>query len=168
MYRSNPFAGEFLALGIGILLIYLILIVGIILLVVYYYKTLIDTMAYVRPQNRLTGVANILFMWIPLFNLIYGFIIYPKICDSIKNEYRSQGLAEDGDFGKGLAITMCALAFGAFIPIVNFLTPLATLIIWIIFWVKINGYKEVLMQKNANGFSSESAGIVSGSTDLLD
>ncbi|WP_300664926.1 hypothetical protein [Fluviicola sp.] len=169
MYRNNPFAGEFLALGIGIVLLYLIIIVGILLLVIYYYKTLIDTMAYIRPQNRTTGVANILFMWIPLFSLVYGFIVYPKICESIKNEYRSHGLAEDGDFGKGLAITMCALSFGAFIPFLNFLTPLAILIVWIILWVKLNGYKEVLMQKNANGFGSDTAsGIISGSTDLLD
>lgn len=169
MYRNNPFlSGEFLALGIGILLIYLIIIIGALLLAIYYYKTFIDAMSHVRPQNRLTGVANVLFMWIPLFNLVYGFIIYPKICDSIRNEYRSHGMPEDGDFGKGLAIAMCALAFGAFIPFVNFLTPLASFIIWIVFWVKINGYKEVLMQKNANGFGSEAGGTISASSDLLD
>ncbi|MDR0802584.1 hypothetical protein [Fluviicola sp.] len=168
MYKTNPFAGEFLALGVGILLLYLIILAGVLLLAIFYYKTFIDTMSYIRPQNRLTGVANVLFMWIPLFNLVYGFIVYPKICDSIKNEYRSHGLSEDGDFGKSLAITMCALSFGAFIPLVNFIAPLAILIVWIIFWVKINGYKETLMQKNAGGFSSEAGGTISVSSDLLD
>jgi hypothetical protein len=166
---SNSFGGDFLAFGIGILFLYLILIAGVMLLVVYYYKTFIDAMTYVRPQNRVTGTGNILFMWIPLFSLVYGFIIYPKICESIKNEYRSLGLAPDGDFGKSLAITMCALSFGAFIPFINFLTPIAILVVWIIFWVKINGYKEILMEKNRNGFSDESVGVaMSSNTDLLD
>lgn len=165
---SNAFGGEFLALGIGIVLLYLIILAGVLLLVIFYYKTFIDAMTYVRPQNRVTGTANILFMWIPLFNLVYGFIVYPKICESIKNEYRSLGMAEDGDFGRSLAITMCALSFGAFIPFINFLTPIAILVVWIIFWVKINGYKEVLMEKNKNGFSSELSGSISSNADLLD
>lgn len=165
---SNAFGGEFLALGIGILLLYIILLVGIMLLVIYYYKTLIDLMAYVRPQNRVTGVANILFMWIPLFSLVYGFIVYPKISESVKNEYRSLGIKEEGDFGRALGITLCAVSFGMFIPFLNFLTPIALLVIWIILWVKMNGYKEVLMEKNRNGFSSEASMGMSSSTDLLD
>lgn len=168
MYRANPFAGEFLALGIGIVLLYLVLVVGIMLLVIYYYKTIIDAMTYVRPGNRQTGPGNILFMWIPLFNLVYGFIVYPKISESIQREYSSLGLAPDGDFGKGLAITMCALSFGMFIPLLNLLVPIALLIIWIIYWVKINGYREVLQQKNANGFSEEGGVKFSASSDLLD
>jgi hypothetical protein len=74
------------------------------------------------PVGAITGTGNIIFMMIPLFNLVYGFIVYPKICESIKNEYKQLGLNEDGDFGRGLAITMCALSFGGFIPILNFIT----------------------------------------------
>lgn len=165
---SNAFRGEFLALGLGIFLLYLILIVGVMLLVIYYYKTFIDAMTYVRPQNRVTGTGSILFMWIPFFSLVYGFIVYPKICESIKNEYKSLGINEDGDFGKSLAITMCALSFGMFIPFINFLAPLAILVIWIIFWVKINGYKEVLMEKNRNGFGTQEGLAMSTNSDLLD
>ncbi|MFN5981820.1 MAG: hypothetical protein ACK476_09580 [Fluviicola sp.] len=169
MYSNGPLGGEFLAFGIGIILLYLILLAGIFLLVTMYFKTFIDVMTFVRPKNRLTGTGNIIFMMIPLFNLVYGFIVYPKICESIKNEYKQLGLNEDGDFGRGLAITMCALSFGGFIPILNFITPLASLIIWIIFWVKIHGYKEVLAQKNKNGFNDENSSIsLSSSADLLD
>jgi len=169
MYSSNTsLGGEFLAMGLGMLILMLALIVGVTLLVIFYYKTFIDAMAHVRPSNRETGVGNILFMWIPLFNLVYGFIVYPKIVESIRKEYQSLGIMEEGDFGRGLAITMCALQFGFIIPFINFLTPIAMLVIWIIFWVKINGYKETLMTRNSNGFAESKGVNLSSSSDLLD
>lgn len=167
--NSNPLTGEFLALGIGIFILYLILVVGIVVLITMYYKTLIEVMAYVRPENRQTGVANILFMFIPLFSLVYGFIVYPRISDSIKKEYNSLGLSPDGDFGRSISIAMCATSFGFLIPFLNFIAPIAVLILWIILWVKINNYREVLMSKNNVGFiNPETYSSVSSNSDILD
>lgn len=167
MYSNDPF--NFLQLGmisVVFFLFYLVFIVGIFLLLVYYVKTIIDVMAHVRPANRLTGVSNILFNYVPFVNIVYGFIVYPKICDSIKNEYKTLGLPEDGDFGKGLAITLQALTLTMFIPFLNFLTGIAGLVLWILLWVKFNRYLNELKSMNGNGFSEKST--ISNSSDILD
>lgn len=167
MYSNDPFA--FLQLGmisVVIILFYLIFVVGIFLLLVYYVKTIIEVMVHVRPSNRLTGVSNILLNYVPLVNIVYGFIVYPKICDSIKNEYKTLGLPEDGDFGKGLAITLQALTLTMFIPFLNFLTSIAGLVLWILLWVKFNKYLNDLKSMNGNGFSDKAA--ISNSSDILD
>lgn len=158
---------EMLALGIGFVLIYLIIVIGFFVLIAFFYKTMIDVMTLVRPTNRLTEVGNIALTFIPLFNLIYGFIVYPKICDSIRNEFNELGIQEKGDFGKGLAITFQILVLTMMIPILNFITIFAALIVGIIYWVKINEYKTKLREYNKDGFSNNPI-AVSNSTDILD
>lgn len=165
MYESNLM--DFLALGIGFVFLYIIFLVGIFTLFALYYKTIIDTISLVRPSNRETSAGNIMLTFIPLFNIVYGFIVYPKICDSIKREYSVLGLQQEGDFGKGLAITLRVLYITNFIPLLNFLTSIAYLILWIVFWVKIHEYKVELEKHNGKGIG-ENQSTVSASTDILD
>lgn len=158
---------DVLALGIGFVVIYLIFLGGIFTLIAFYYKTMIDAMTLVRPSNRETEAGNVLFTIIPLFNLVYGFIVYPKICDSIKKEYSELGLKPDGDFGRTLVIVLRVLYIINFVPILNILTSFAYLVLWIVFWVKIHGYKVELKKYNSKGFG-EARPIVSASADILD
>lgn len=161
---SSPM--DFLAVGIGFFLFYMIFICGIFVAFALYYKTIIDTMSLVRPENRLTGTGNIMLNIIPIFNMAYGFIVYPKICDSIKQEYSELGLQPDGDFGKGLAITLQALSLTMMIPFINFLTSIGCLVIWIILWAKLSGYKTELQKHNGASFNEKPT--LTASTDLLD
>lgn len=135
-------------------------------LVALYFKTMVDAMSLVRPTNRLTGVGNVLFTIIPLFNFVYWFIVYPRICDSIKKEYGELGLKEDGDFGRSLAVTLGILNCVNLIPLLNILSSITTLVLWIIFWVKIDGYKKELEKHNSRGFGEKVA--ISTSSDILD
>lgn len=166
MNYNNP--ADFVALGFGIIFIYFIVIIGMFVLMAFYYKTMVEVMSLVRPKNRQTSVGDVLFMFIPLFNIVYGFIVYPKICDSISKEYKTLKLSPDGDFGKGIAITIQVLSLVLIIPFLNFLAAIALLIIAIIFWSKIDGYKKKLEQYNKNGFAEGQEGGVSGSADILD
>lgn len=168
MYTNNYF--DLFALGFGIIVLYFGIIIGITVAFVIYYKTIIESMALVRPSNRETGVGNILFNLIPILNIVYGFIVYPKICDSFKNEYHHLGLQEDGDFGKGLAITLQALLLCSAIPLLNFLTLIASLIIWIVLWVKFDKYKKELEKHNGNGFNNSDPSLkkAPSGVDVLD
>lgn len=164
------YSPEFLGLGIGLLIfIYLIIVGGVFLLFAFYYKTMIDVMSLIRPKNREIGIGNIMFTVIPLFNLVYGFIVYPKICESIGKEYRQLGIPEDKDFGKGIAIAMQSLMIAMVVPILNALAIIPLLIVFILFWVKIDGYKKKLELYNKNGFSEENlSDLEFSSPDTLD
>ncbi len=167
---NPPFDPQLFFPAIGLFIfIYLIILGGVFVLFAFYFKTMIDVMTLVRPKNRETGVGNIMFNVIPLFNLIYGFIVYPKICDSIAKEYRQLGLPGDKDFGKNTVIAMQILMITMMIPVLNALAIIPLLIVAILFWVKIDGYKKKLELYNKNGFADDTLNpITSSSPETLD
>ncbi|MCO5260346.1 MAG: hypothetical protein M9916_09400 [Crocinitomicaceae bacterium] len=158
---------EFVALGIGFIILYFAFVCGIFVAIALFYKTMVDIMTLIRPENRLTTAGNIMLTFIPLYNLVYGFILYPKICDSISKEYTELGLKKDGDFGKSLAITFLILAITVLIPIINIFSLVAMLVIGIIFWVKMDKYKKELEKYNKMGWG-DATRKVSTSNDILD
>lgn len=95
--------------------------------------------------------------------MIYPFILYPRISDSIKNEYQTRGIIKAGDFSKQLGLAMPILALCGVIPVVGALAALANLVILIMYWVKMSEYKnELIKTRNLNNFS------ISNSQSILD
>lgn len=139
-----------------------VIVAVVLVLVIVYLLTLQNVLKQVGSKNREVEPGNVWLMLIPFFNIVYGFILYPKICDSIKNEYQSRGLRENGDFGRGMGIAMPILNLCGIIPIIGGLAGLANLIIWIVFWSKMSGYKTTLIN------SPSSNDGMSNREDLLD
>lgn len=127
-------------------MIFVLIFIGLIALVVgiLYLLTLQNVLKRVRPENRSVDPSNVWLMLIPLFNLIYAFILYPKISESIAREYAAREMSPDGDFGKTLGTVMPILSLCGFIPILGSFAGLANLVIWIIYWSKMGGYKNSL------------------------
>lgn len=150
--------------GDDVAIIFMVIIIGaaVIIPAVFYFITLQKTLEQVSPNNREVPPTNVWLMFIPLFNIVYGFILYPKICDSVRKEYEFRGLPSSGDFGKGLGTAMPILNICGIIPVLGGLAGIANFVIWIIFWSKMAGYKNELFRT-----PSEGNGIGS-SPDLLD
>lgn len=88
---------------------------------------------------------------IPVFNLVWNFIYLPKVSESLASALAAQGDTTAGDAGGQLAlvyaILMAIATAGAFIPIVNCFSGVASLagfVILIIYLVKVNGLKNRL------------------------
>lgn len=136
---------------------------GMILVFVLFLLNLQNALKEVSEKNREVPPANVWLMFIPLFNIIYPFILYPRICDSIKKEYATRGLEEQGDFGRAIGITMPILGLCGVIPVLGVLAAMANFILLIVFWVKIAGYKDKLrMTPKGDGNS------LGANPDLLD
>lgn len=127
-----------------------VFIAVLILILVFFLLTLQNALKQVDESRREVQPGNVWLMFIPIFNLIYPFILYPKVCNSIKAEYNARELQGDGNFSKGLGTTLAVLGLVGFVPIIGSIASIANLIIWIVFWVKIAGYKNVLSSNNAN------------------
>jgi hypothetical protein len=97
----------------------LALIGGVILLLVLYLLNLQRLLKEISTTNRLVAPGNVWLMFIPLFNLIYPFILYPRICDSVRNEYQSRGMSEADDFGRAIGITMPVLGLCGWLPYIR-------------------------------------------------
>lgn len=139
-----------------------IVFAGVVLVSVFYLLNLQNLLKQIAPANRQVEPGNVWLMFIPLFNIIYPFILYPKIADSVKLEMESRGMAEQGDYGRGIGIALPVLGLCGVIPFIGVLASLANLVLFIIFWVKMAGYKTKLMT------SSPSQGGVGSNSDLLD
>ncbi len=147
----------------GVLIIIGVIALAIsITIAVFYLLNLQNLLKEISPKNRLVEPGNVWLMFIPLFNIIYPFILYPKICDSVKNEYSSRGIKEAGDFGRGLGIAMPILSLCGIIPVLGSLAGLANFILFIVFWVKMAGYKTKLKSSPKGELG------MNANTDILD
>lgn len=133
-----------------LLIIAVFFLVIAIVIGILYLLTLQNLLYKVSPQNRTAAPGDVWLLIIPFFNLIYAFILYPKISESVEKEYSTRGLAKQDDFGKSLGLLMPVLSLCAFVPVLGFLAGFANLIIWIIFWSKMVGYKSQLSGVNIN------------------
>lgn len=142
---------------------------GVITAYVFYLLTLQRTLEQLSPKNRQVPPSNVWLMLIPAFNLVYPFILYSRISDSIMEEFADRKLDTSGDFARNLGIAMSLLGVGALLrylgplAILGSLASLAHLVIWIVYWVKMSQYKDQL--KNSGNLAGIS---LSNNPDLLD
>lgn len=157
MYRN--FDDTFFAV-FGVFLFFILAIMLVI--AIFYLLNLQNLLKEIDQKNRLVEPGNVWLMFIPLFNIIYPFILYPKIADSVRNEYQARGIKKAGDFSRGIGVAMPILGLCGFIPIIGGLAGLANFVLFIVFWVKTAEYKNELKR------SPKAADGISASSDLLD
>ena len=122
-----------LIIGIGINVLYLL--------------TLHRTLDQVNPDVRKMPPGQVWLLFIPLFNLVWMFIVAARISDSLALEYRRRGIQTDSDRpGYSLGLTLAILQVCNIIPGLNYLASIPFLVIWIIYWVKMAGFKNQLKQ----------------------
>lgn len=106
---------------------------------ILYINTLQATLKEIRKENKTISEGSLWLLLIPVFNLIWHFIVVNKISDSLEKEAKSRNLYF-GEIkpGHSIGIAMCILNI---IPYLNFIG----FILWIIYWAKINSYKNFLI-----------------------
>ena len=132
-----------------LLIILLILILSIIPLI-FYLLTLQNTFNEISNQNRKMPSGQVWLTLIPLFGLVWQFIIVNRMSDSLKAEFVKRNIKVEEDRpGIGIGLAYCILYCCSIIPFLGILSGIAGLICWIIYWTKINGYK-IKLQENRN------------------
>ena len=97
------------------------------------------------PSNRTMQPGMVWLLLIPLFNLVWNFLVVNALADSLGSEFRLRNIpTSDGKPGKSIGLAMAVCAACAIIPIVNVIAILPHLILWIVYWVKITDYSRKL------------------------
>ena len=138
MFRSIGFAE----------LTVILLVFGVLSLVpaIFYLLTLQRAIERCSVESRAMSPETVWLLLIPLFNLVWQFIVVNNISKSLRNEFAKRNLAAvSGDFDRALGLAMCILTIVSAIPIVGFATGMAACVCWIIYWVKIAGYARMLL-----------------------
>src|SRR5215212_5313528 len=125
------------------------IIVGLLLSLVvhiFYIITLQNTLKAISIQNRKMPPGNVWLLLIPLFGIIYHFIVVNNLADSIAAEAVSKNIkiAEPRP-GYKVGLVMCILHCCFFIPVLNIFTGIACFVCWILFWAKISDYKDLML-----------------------
>lgn len=98
---------------------------------VFYCLSLQKALNRCSPECRAMNPGMVWLLLIPLFNLVWQFIVVLNMAKSLAAEFRKRGIAEDPNPGQTLGLVMC---------IANLVCGPVGLICWIIYWVKITGY----------------------------
>ena len=149
-----------------ILIIGMIALAAVIVVAVFFFKNLQDLLKECDPANQQLPPANVWLMFIPLFNIVYRFIMYPKVSETLRLEFESRGVPQQGDYLKGLGLTLSiANAVNIILPpnVRGFL-GLGCIVVMIVYWVKAAEMKNKLrtLPKTSEGVR------ISSNTDLLD
>jgi len=117
---------------------------------VFFLLTLQKALERCSPQARTTSPGSVWLVLIPLFNVVYQFILVGHIARSLANEFARRGITNAGpEPGKSLGIAMCVLHIGSVIPHLGIALSIAGLVCWIMYWVKIAEFSGMI----ANPFS---------------
>jgi len=95
----------------------------------------------IPPEHRKIEPGLIWLLLIPLFNLIWNFQVFLKVPDSYKSHFDSRGRADVGDCGRGIGLWYSIAAACSIVPCVNYIAAPASLVLLIIFLVKMYGLK---------------------------
>ncbi len=105
--------------------------------------TLQKTMNAISMESRRMPPSNVWLMFIPIFNVVWQFIMVDKIAQSIGAECIKLNIPTKENkptYNIGLAWNICSLL--TFIPLAG---ALAALVTWILYWVKVNEYKNLIV-----------------------
>ncbi|MBK8566716.1 MAG: hypothetical protein IPN76_26145 [Saprospiraceae bacterium] len=136
-----------------------LLIIAIVLLAwlapwIFYILTLTRTMNAISVENRQMAPANFWLLLVPLVSNVLHFIVVGKLAASLALEFQKRGITtHEAKPGYKLGLAASISFIGCFLPgNLSLVFGVSSLICWLIYWVKIAGYKKELVKKSADEF----------------
>jgi hypothetical protein len=127
-----------------IIIFALCLILAFLIPYVMYCLTIHRLFELIAPQNRKMAPAAAWRLFIPLYGLVWHFFMVSHIADSLALEFPRRGLPlYEQRPGYKLGLWVCILRVaGAVISAAS----IGWLVVWIIYWTKVAGFKRLLKQ----------------------
>ncbi|WP_372797777.1 hypothetical protein [Pontiella sp.] len=127
--------------AIAVLGVFFAVMVILLIPTIFYLISLQKALTRCRPENRTLEPGMVWLLLIPLFNIVWQFLVVNHIANSLKNEFNARGEPTEEPLpGRGVGLAMCILNVVSIVPYLGSLAGLACLVCWIIYWVKIAGY----------------------------
>ena len=127
---------------------------------VFFLLTQQNTLKLVQPQNRTMPPGQVWLQLIPLFSLVWGFIVVNRIAESIDRELSQSDFSFENESApeypfhepkdrptRSIGIAYCICFCCTWIPAIGTFIALAGLICCIVYWVEVVKYKKILQQR---------------------
>lgn len=143
---TSQFGGTEISIILGV---FIAIICVFIVPYIIYLTTLQATFKEVTPENRMMPPGQVWLLLIPVFGTIWNFVVIARMSESLAKEFNSRGITpDDPKPGYTIGLVMSILVIGSVVPILGSLSSVGAIVCWIIYWVKIAGYKNQLKALN--------------------
>jgi hypothetical protein len=122
-----------------------ILFLIIIIPCVLYLWTLKETILACSKRNRTISPNMVWLVLIPLVGAIFYILFIIEVSNTLSKEYLMRGLPDNSRSLKKLGITLFIFQLLGAIPIVGYFFVVVGIILLIIYWVKINKSKNLIL-----------------------
>jgi hypothetical protein len=113
---------------------------------IFYLLTLRRTLLLISPGNRHMQPDRVWLSLIPLFGIVWQFFIVARMADSLAAELSDRNIAHmEHRPGYQMGIAYCILFSCIIIPGIGLLAGLGGVVTWVLYWLKINEYKNTLL-----------------------
>lgn len=113
---------------------------------IFFLYTLQKALSRCEPGSRTMVPGQVWLCLVPVFNLIWAFFVVNALSDSLHREFTRRGMAEEPQPGRSLGMAFAILGVVSIVPILGFVTGIAALVCWILYWVKIAAYSAKIAQ----------------------
>lgn len=114
---------------------------------IFYILTLQKALERCALSSRTMQPGMVWLLLVPLFNMIWSFFVVLALARSLSNEFGRRGIpSPEAEPGQSIGLAMCICTCCGLIPLLGVLASLATVVLWIMYWVKIAGYSQALAQ----------------------
>ncbi len=118
---------------------------------IFFLLTLYRTAEQISPQSRRLAPGQVWLMLIPLFNLVWMFIVINRLAASIKQECDRLNISYTQPTPtKDIGNIYAALAIAGLMPVIGFFFGLAAFVCWIIYWTQVARYRKLFIENKDN------------------
>ena len=118
---------------------------------IFYLMTMQSTFGAIAPAHRTMPPGQVWLQLIPLFGLVWGFIIVNNLERSIQAEEKARDVRfTDVRPSYTVGLAMCILKCLFFVPVLSIIFGLAALACWIVYWVSAASFKNHLIMAGSS------------------
>lgn len=123
---------------------------------IFFLLNLSKCLKEVRPRNRDMEPGQVWLSLIPLFSIVWMFIVVNRVSSSLDSEYRDRRWNSRGeDYGQSIGMAYCACSIASCVPYLGAIVGIGGLVCFIIYWVKIAGYRNELASESNSGYDDD-------------
>lgn len=112
---------------------------------IFYLLTLQKALSRCAATARTMEPGMVWLLLIPLFNLVWQFFVVFSIAKSLANEFARRGMAvSEQTPAQPIGLAMCICACVSIIPLLGMIAAVTSLVLWIMYWVKVAEYSRLL------------------------
>lgn len=138
----------------------LTLLVLILIPTIFYLLTLKKALETVNAENRMMAPGKVWLLLIPVFNLVWMFVVVNKIAESFHAECNLLNIpTNETNPTQGIGNIKNILRICTMIPIIGILAGIGYVVCWIMHWIKVNEYINLIRANKDNLILEAESGI---------